>query len=407
MAYTVPNPAILSIGTAVPRYKAKQKDVAEWMAASLANHPGQARLIRMLSANSGVETRHSCVNDYFLPPQESRFAPGVSAERSPSTAERMAIFEREAAPLGAEAAHQAFTAYAAKSGDGLMDVATRVTHIVVATCTGFFAPGLDFVLAQLLQLPHTVDRTQIGFMGCSAMFNALRLANQIVKANADALVLVVSVELCSLHSQPDPLIDQLVGASFFADGASAALVGTPTETEGDYFALSQFHTGMKPDTETEMVWQIGNYGFALRLSPRIPEHLAEAAPANLQILFPTTTPQFWAIHPGGSAIVDRLAKSFKLEKKEVAASRAVLRDYGNMSSATILFVLAELQRAFNASNTLASNHASKHRTGVAMAFGPGLVIEMARIDYVPPSLNSQNSVTPVIDQALLLQQDPV
>jgi predicted naringenin-chalcone synthase len=400
MAYRAPNPAILSIGTSVPCYKAKQTDVAEWMAASLVNHPGQARLMRMVSANSGVETRHSCINDYFLPPDESRFAPGVSAERSPSTAERMAIFEREAAPLGAEAAQQAFAAYATKSGVSSTEIRKRVTHIIVATCTGFFAPGLDVVLAQLLQLPHTIDRTQIGFMGCSAMFNALRLADQIVKANTDALVLVVSVELCSLHSQPDPLTDQLVGASFFADGASAALVGSPTESEGDYFTLSQFHTGMKPDTETEMVWQIGNYGFALRLSPRIPEHLAEAAPANLKILFPTTTPEFWAIHPGGSAIVDRLAKSFKLEEEHVAASRAVLRDYGNMSSATILFVLAELQRTFNTS-------ASTHKTGVAMAFGPGLVIEMARIDYTPPSVSSQNAATLASNQAQLLQQESV
>jgi predicted naringenin-chalcone synthase len=394
-----PQAAILAIGTAVPPYKAQQTDVGEWMSASFVDAPVPARLIRMLCANSGVETRYSCVEDYFLPPQESRFAPGVSPERSPSTAERMAIYERESIPLGADAARQAMLSYAAKSGDTLNCVARQITHLVVATCTGFFAPGLDFALAQSLQLPSTVERTLIGFMGCSAMFNCLRTANQIVRADPNALVLVVSVELCSLHSQPEPLRDQLVGASFFADGASACLVGTPNELQGDYFTLSEFHTSMKPDTETEMVWQIGNYGFTLRLSPRIPEHLADAAPATLATLFPDRVPDFWAIHPGGSAIIDRLAKSFGLDETQVAASRAVLRDYGNLSSATILFVLAELQRTLIEKKQLApdtTDTATRRNklSGVAMAFGPGLVIEMARLAYAMPatSISSTSNI---------------
>ena len=389
MEYSTPQPAILAIGTAVPPYKRKQAEVGEWMATSLVNYPAQARLIRMMCTHAGVETRYSCTDDYLLPPHESRFAPGVSPERSPSTAERMAIYEREAAPLGAEAAQRALDDYASKSEDLPADVANRITHLVVASCTGFFAPGLDFVIAQRLGLPPTAERTLIGFMGCSAMFNCLRTANQIVQANPKALILVVSVELCSLHSQPEPLRDQLIGASFFADGASACVVGTPNEIKGDYFALANFHTSMKPDTEMEMVWQIGNYGFTLRLSPQIPEHLAEAAPTILMEFMPDTTPDFWAIHPGGSAIIDRLAKSFKLDESQVAASRMVLRDYGNLSSATILFVLAELQRSFvnqsqNAALASATISERKPLTGVAMAFGPGLVIEMAQLDYVPP-----------------------
>jgi predicted naringenin-chalcone synthase len=302
----------------------------------------------------------------------------------------MAIFEREAAPLGTEAARQALRAYAAKTGESFSLVAKKITHLVVATCTGFFAPGLDFALAQRLQLSLSVERTLIGFMGCSAMFNCLRSANQIVQSDPDAQVLVVSVELCSLHSQPEPLREQLVGASFFADGASACLVGRPDELAGDYFVLADFLTDVKPDTETEMVWQIGNYGFALRLSPRIPEHLAKAAPPTLAKLFPKHDPDFWAIHPGGSAILDRLVKSFDIDESAITASRAVLRNYGNLSSATILFVLAELQRSFVEVAQSAppvgpgTNFHRQRSTGVAMAFGPGLVIEMARIAYVFP-----------------------
>lgn len=396
MNYSTPQAAILSIGATVPPYKATQRAIGEWMAASFANAPAPARLIRMLCANSGVETRYSCLEDYFLPPQESRFAPGVSPQRSPSTAERMAIYEREAAPLGVDAARKAIDDYATKTATAPAATRSRVTHLVVATCTGFFAPGLDFVMAQQLGLPHSVERTLIGFMGCSAMFNCLRTANQIVKADPDALVLVVSVELCSLHSQPEPLRDQLVGASFFADGASACLVGAPDALDGDYFLLSGFHTSMKPETESEMVWQIGNYGFALRLSPRIPEHLAHSAPATLAGLFPDQSPAFWAIHPGGSAIIDRLAKSFALREEDVAASRAVLRNYGNLSSATILFVLQETRRLLVEKRSVEvatdKERQQDEITGVAMAFGPGLVIEMARIGYVPPVTKNVASV---------------
>jgi predicted naringenin-chalcone synthase len=161
---------------------------------------------------------------------------------------------------------------------------------------------------------------------------------------------------------------------------------------------------MKPDTETEMVWQIGNYGFALRLSPRIPEHLAKAAPPTLAKLFPNHNPDFWAIHPGGSAILDRLVKSFNINEDEITASRAVLRNYGNLSSATILFVLAELHRSYvevaqSAPPIGVDTNAHRQRlTGVAMAFGPGLVIEMARISYVFP-------VAPLVSSSELSTSD--
>jgi predicted naringenin-chalcone synthase len=386
-------PAILAEGSAMPVYKATQSEVGEWMAASLANRPAQARIIRTLCAYSGIETRYACTAEYLRPPTESRFGLGVTAEQSPSTAERMAIYEQEAPKLGVEAASRALANYAEQLEMATTAVVEHVTHLVVASCTGFFAPGLDFVLAKELGLPATVERTLIGFMGCAAMFNCLRTANYIVQADPSALVLVVSVELSSLHSQPDPTIDHLIGASVFADGASACLVGTPVGkaggAAGNYFVLDGFHTSMKPDTETEMAWQIGNHGFTLRLSPRVPEHLAAAAPDALASLYGDRRPEFWAIHPGGSAIIDRLAKIFQCTDEEVAASRAVLRDHGNISSATILLVLAEVRRqlvaaAQQAAMGLRPAGGAEPVHGVAMAFGPGLVMEMARLIYVPP-----------------------
>jgi predicted naringenin-chalcone synthase len=373
--------AILSLGTAVPAYKANQIDVGRWMAQSFVKRPEIGRWLRAVFANSGVETRYSCIADYLQPVEEARFAPGHPLENAPSTAERMAIYERESIPLGVAAAQQALAELAATTGNTPSAVAASITHLVVVSCTGFFAPGLDLAIARQLALAPTVARTLIGFMGCAAAFNGLRTAAQIVHCQPAARVLVVCVELCSLHSQPTIDRENLVAASLFADGASACVVGEVQPDQGNVFLLDDFHTEVKPETSDQMVWQIGNHGFALRLSPQIPQHLAAVAPAALQHLFGKDEPQFWAIHPGGPAIVDRLVEVFELAPEQVTASRTVLRNYGNLSSATIFFVLDELRRALGENS---SNRTSQ--SGVAMAFGPGLVIEMARLIYVPAQI---------------------
>ena len=377
-------PAILSLGTAVPAHKGSQLEVGQWMANSFPDRR-LSRLIRMIHSQSGTDTRYACANTHDGPVQESRFAPGTPPERSATTAERMMIYERESVPLGTAAARQTLENYARNAGQSVEQVAGSITHLLAISCTGFFAPGLDFGLAKALDLPPTVRRTLIGFMGCAATFNGLRTAMEIVRGQPQARVLVVSVELCSIHCQPSEDYDLLVGASIFSDGASACLVGQPGPTEGDYFRLDESYTAIQPDTEEEMAWQIRDHGFVLRLSPQIPHHLAEAAPVAIQALFGSASPQFWAIHPGGRAIVDRLAEIFELTPEALAASRSVLRQYGNMSSATILFVLEALRQTL--AHTMARNgREHSPATGVAMAFGPGLVVEMSRLTYVPPTL---------------------
>lgn len=367
--------AILSIGTAVPDYWADQGEIAEWMASSFGDRPAVQRLIRSLYAYSGIDKRHGCAPEYLLPPDESRFAPGLETSATPTTAERMEIYRQEAVPLAERAARAAAARRAALLGHPVEDELAAITHLVVVSCTGFFAPGLDFVLTERLGLRQTTKRTVIGFMGCSAAFNGLRTAAQTVEADPTAHVLVVAVELCSLHIQTGGRRDDLVSASLFADGAGAAIVGSPRADDRGYYTLDDFHTGMKPQTQEEMVWQIGNHGFTLRLSPKVPDHLGDVAPEAVAALMGKDLPRFWAIHPGGRAIVDKLQEIFDLEDKAVAPSRIVLAEYGNLSSATILLVLAEQQRRLLAD-------AAEHETGVAMAFGPGLTIEMARLTFV-------------------------
>ncbi len=196
-------------------------------------------------------------------------------------------------------------------------------------------------------------------------------------------VLVISVELCSLHIQRSASPAHLIAMSLFSDGASACLVGEAMPGDTDIFRLDAFRSEIQPDTESEMVWEIGDHGFVLHLSPQIPEHLALAAPETLHHLFDDEPPTFWAIHPGGRAIVDRLEKVFALTSEQIAASRSVLRQYGNLSSATILFVLDELRQTMRLERQ-ASNYGrnDKHYSGVAMAFGPGLVIEMAAASHL-------------------------
>ena len=368
-------PSILALGTAVPAYSADQTTIADWMASSFVDRPAMQRLIRSLYAYSGIAKRHGCAPEYLLPPDESPFAPGLSLDATPTTADRMAIYRRESVPLAERAARSAFETLGESRKRPVEEQIAGITHLIVVSCTGFFAPGLDFLLADRLGLAPSVQRTVIGFMGCSAAFNGLRAASQIVAGEPDARVLVVSVELCSLHIQAGERRDDLVSASLFADGSGAAIVGMPEPTDTGFFQLDRFQTGMKPDTRDEMVWEIGDHGFTLRLSPKIPDHLGTVAPEEVSRVMDGGRPEFWAIHPGGRAIVDKLQEIFDLSDETVSHSRSILANFGNLSSATILFVLAEQQRRLKERDVLSES-------GVAMAFGPGLTIEMARLTYM-------------------------
>jgi predicted naringenin-chalcone synthase len=390
-----PSPiALLSIGTAVARYEYQQAALGRWMADSLGDQPALRRRIKRLYELSGIETRYSCLPDANMPADQSRFAPGRNLADTPTTAERMAIYQREAVAIGTMAAYRALADY--DDGVPVQAIADTVTHLIVVSCTGFFAPGLDLAIARQLNLRPTVARTLVGFMGCAAAFNALRLASQIVASHPAARVLVVCVELCSLHIQPGCTRIDLVVGSLFADGAAACLVGAPSPGQRDLFLLDSFYSELVPDTHQEMIWQIGDHGFALHLSPDIPRRLGDIAPQALATLLDgRPTPRFWAIHPGGRAIVDRLAALFVLAPEHVAASLEVLRRYGNMSSPTILFVLDELR------GRLRRQYSGGTVAGVAMAFGPGLVIEMAHLSYLPCEALP---VPPTADQRVRINQ---
>jgi predicted naringenin-chalcone synthase len=272
----------------------------------------------------------------------------------PSTGARMARYEAEAPAL------------AARALDALDFDGASITHLILASCTGFAAPGLDHWIIGQYGLPGTVERTVVGFMGCQAAINALKLARHAVRSDRDARVLVVNLELCSLHLQPSTEIEQLLCFLLFADGCSAALV--TAESEG--LRMDGFHAALIPEAQEQIMWHIGDTGFDMTLSGMVPLTLARALPDHAGAILAGMDPasvDLWAVHPGGRSVVDAVMHGLDIPEPALAASRAVLRECGNMSSATVMFVLREVMAK-----------ASRGQRGLALAFGPGLSAESMR-----------------------------
>jgi predicted naringenin-chalcone synthase len=265
----------------------------------------------------------------------------------PSTAARMALYEPHALEL-------AMRAVRALEPDG-------VTHLIVASCTGFSAPGLDFQIMRAAGLPDSTQRTIVGFMGCFAAVNALKLADQIVRAERGARVLVVNLELSSLHLQEDfQNVPKMLSFLLFADGAAAALV--TADPAG--IALGRFRATLIPRSDDLITWHIGDSGFEMHLSGQVPRRIRRWLPEFGRGLLPVEPPALWAVHAGGRSILDAVQQGFELASSALGYSRDVLRDYGNMSSATLMFVLGSIL-----------GDADARGPGVAMAFGPGLSVE--------------------------------
>lgn len=361
---------LIGLATAVPTYTARQEDVARLAARAVVAHaaPSErdavARRTRTLFARSGVRSRQSVLPD-FSPDAEAHvlFPSTPDLEPAPTTHARMAVYARESVPLAARAARRAL--------DDAGLEARAITHVVLTTCTGFFAPGPDVALVDALGLPATVSRTIIGFMGCYAGFTAIRLAHDLVTADPDAVVLTISVELCSLHFQRSPDAGSLVAMALFGDGAAAAVFASSKRASRGHAGVRGTASALAPDTRDAMTWTIGDHGFEMQLSPAVPRSLRSQAPRFFDVLASRTrltraaTTRF-CIHPGGPRIIEAIRDVLAVDRGDVETSLDVLRDHGNLSSAAIFFVLErELRRGGGA------------RDLVLLGFGPGLAMEGA------------------------------
>lgn len=269
----------------------------------------------------------------------------------PSTAQRMKLFELYAPRLLQSALDRlALTT----------EERTSIRHIIVTCCTGFFAPGLDFTAVEYLGLDPGVERVFIGFMGCYAAINGLRLARHIVRSQPEASVLLINIELCTLHFQETQEIDNVLSFLLFGDGCAVSLIRTGTSG----LAIESFQTISVPGTRSLIRWNIGDVGFDMVLSGKVPGELRKTLHERKADLDPHRDTALWAVHPGGRSILDAVEAGLQLSPNDLAASCSILRQFGNMSSATVMFVLQEMMRT-----------AQPGQKGCALSFGPGLTAE--------------------------------
>jgi len=373
--------ALTGLGFAVPGEALPQSQALNFMLARFGSDPDRAKFLQKVYEGSAIKTRHSVIQDWrgkvdnpFFPELEVDSPPdGVPG---PGTALRNELFTKEARGLGRDAAIQALSDAGVDAGS--------VTHLITVSCTGMAAPGLEYSLVVDLGLPLTVERFNIGFMGCYAAFPAMRLADSLVKANPEATVLIVIVELCSLHFQTLWESESVVAGALFSDGASAGLVQSKLAAQKSnkpYFLLRSLESRIVPNSEKRMAWTLGDHGFSMRLSAYVPKVLETNIKAVLGDacaaagLDPDDV-DAWAVHPGGRAILDRCADALGKPRDVFAASYKVLENFGNMSAATLFFVFDELR------TTLGAKPTAKNNTIFSVAFGPGLTVESGILEYI-------------------------
>ncbi|MBN2163249.1 MAG: type III polyketide synthase [Pontiellaceae bacterium] len=357
----------------LPRYSYRQDYARDRMVGWM---PGKRnrRLINGIYDHSGIDTRYSVLPD-FGPHAEQRLFKEDAEGRiiEPTTGERNSYYRECAREMVVEASRRAM-----EKAEGFS--AADITHVVTVSCTGFYNPGPDLDLIKGLGLPKSTERYNIGFMGCYAAFPALRMAHQFCKARSDAVVLVVCLELCTLHLQFREEADSLLANSLFADGSAAVIVSARKPAANrPALAIESFASALAPEGESEMAWEVGDRGFDIRLSTYVPgiigsnitgivDGVLENAPWSREEI------GTWAVHPGGRSIVDRVEKELDLRPEQLEDSRETLRQYGNMSAVTVLFVLHRILNREGLDET---------HPICAMAFGPGLTIETALLEYQP------------------------
>jgi predicted naringenin-chalcone synthase len=322
------------------------------------------RYISKIYQDSGIDTRFSVIPDFGSDAPEVFFKLGEDGfPIEPGTAQRNEIYVHESKKM--------LVAIADKIIGGCPGIERAdITHVITVSCTGFYNPGPDLQIIQGLGLKESTERYNIGFMGCYGAFPAMRMAKQFCQANPDAVVLVVCLEYCSLHLQLDSDLDSIVANSVFADGASALLISAKPPMDKKSLKLDAFASALVTEGAEDMAWTIGDRGFDIVLSKYVPKIIG----ANISDLVNCVLEQndinidsidLWAVHPGGKSILDKIEQGLELAPSQLADSRYVLRNYGNMSSATVLFVLKEMIEK------------STYSKICAIAFGPGLSVESA------------------------------
>ncbi len=351
------NSSIVSIGLSNPGAPIPQAEIARFMQLAHQLDGQERRKLDFLYRKSGIDSRHSVLKDFQTEELSdfTFFPKNKELHPFPGTAARMQVFEEKGPALAEQAVRSALQQAEVE--------ASSLTHLILISCTGMVAPGLELDLMRRLDIPSSVERYCIHFMGCYAAFTGLRLADQLVKANPESRVLVVSVELCTLHFQKEYTEDNLLANSLFGDGAASALV---MQSEKG-LQIKNYFSEVLWEGEKDMAWKIGDFGFEMRLSQYIPSLLNQGI-RKLRDLFEAkfnfSQVQHVAIHPGGKQILIQVQEAFGLSPEVNKHALEVLRTCGNMSSASILFVLERMLQDPSIQGDI-----------LALGFGPGLTLE--------------------------------
>jgi|AntRauMFilla1563_2_1112583.scaffolds.fasta_scaffold00012_39 predicted naringenin-chalcone synthase len=344
-----------------PPHKYNQDDIRQLMKANIQLSERDARIVDMIYRSSAIQSRYSVIGDLKEGFEGDRlfFDENMHLKKVPATARRNEVYKEHTATLAVALVKDILVQNRLEAQD--------ITHVITVSCTGFYAPGPDFDIVTKLGMKPDTQRYHLGFMGCYAAFPALRMAEAFLAKDPNANVLVVCIELCTIHLQFSDGPDQLLSGALFADGLAGSICTTEA-IHADALEWKQSHSTLIGEGEADMAWTIGDLGFDMKLSTYVPKLLEKHAESVIEAAFPDGKPTYdiLALHPGGKAIVDRIQEVFGESKESLAYSRKVLQEYGNMSSATIFFVLEDIQQVLK-----------KGQQTLAMGFGPGLTVESA------------------------------
>jgi alpha-pyrone synthase len=362
-------PAIVSIGTSVPEHKVRQESFLSFMTSLYPDSREMRLKMRRILLGSGIETRHSVLGDFKIDTElPALFNSSNGLREMPGIRARMAEYEKHAFPLSAKAVEDALN-------KASWIRPSEITHLVTFSCTGMYAPGIDMQLIEHFGIPTSAERFNINFMGCYAAFNALKTAYHICRSQPEAKVLLSGVELCSLHFNNLQNDDQLVANSIFGDGSSAVIVtasGNIPISDRRALKLNSFHADFSSKAKQQMIWNVGDSAFDLRLSSQVPDSINTDIASLVDKLLEKeeltmNDIDHYAIHPGGVRILNACEKGLQISSEKNAHSYEVLKNFGNMSSVTVLFVLQKYLDSFK--------YEDIGKNVLSCAFGPGLTIE--------------------------------
>lgn len=350
-------PFLNQIGLANPGSPIKQQEIARFMKKAHQLDELEGRKLDFLYRKSGIETRFSVLRDFEkeLAEDYSFFPKTENLEPFPGTQARMEIFAKEAPDLAEKAVRVCLASGSVSP--------SQLTHLILVSCTGMLAPGVELTLMERLGINPQVERYCIHFMGCYAAFSGIKLADKILRAEPEAQVLLVCVELCTLHFQKEYTEDNLLANSLFGDGAAAALLSNRPEG----LAIQAYSSHLISKGAPDMAWSIGDFGFEMGLSKYIPQLLQEGVgkfQEDFERKFNLSQISNFAIHPGGKQILQKVQEAFGFPEACNRHALDILRNFGNMSSVTILFVLYQMMKDSSISGKI-----------LAMGFGPGLTLE--------------------------------